>query len=83
MGGSPANIAIESSKLGLKTGFIGKVSNDQHGDYQIKRAIAFGHAKININTEGLKAWAKAVREVFLKNLISMITKQLLHQGMRQ
>lgn len=33
VGGSPANIAIGSSKLGLKTGFIGKVSNDQHGRF--------------------------------------------------
>jgi 5-dehydro-2-deoxygluconokinase len=33
VGGSPANIVIGSSKLGLKTGFIGKVSNDQHGRF--------------------------------------------------
>ena len=28
VGGSPANIAIGSSKLGLKTGFIGKIPED-------------------------------------------------------
>lgn len=33
VGGSPANIAIGSAKLGLKTGFIGKVAKDQHGQF--------------------------------------------------
>ncbi|SKC84556.1 5-dehydro-2-deoxygluconokinase [Maledivibacter halophilus] len=33
VGGSPANIAIGSAKLGQKVGFIGKVSDDQHGRY--------------------------------------------------
>ncbi|MBE6185335.1 MAG: 5-dehydro-2-deoxygluconokinase, partial [Bacillus sp. (in: Bacteria)] len=33
VGGSPINIAIGSSKLGLKVGFIGKISDDQHGRY--------------------------------------------------
>ncbi|MGM0125592.1 5-dehydro-2-deoxygluconokinase [Enterococcus sp. AZ194] len=33
VGGSPANIAIGAAKLGLKTGFIGKVPNDQHGNF--------------------------------------------------
>ncbi|MDP4137375.1 MAG: PfkB family carbohydrate kinase, partial [Bacillota bacterium] len=33
VGGSPANIAIGSSKLGLKTGFIGKIPDDQHGRF--------------------------------------------------
>ncbi|MFJ5622981.1 class II fructose-1,6-bisphosphate aldolase [Peribacillus loiseleuriae] len=32
-------------------------------DYQIQKAIELGHAKINVNTECLQAWAKAVREV--------------------
>lgn len=32
-------------------------------DYQIKKAIKLGHAKINVNTECLQAWAKAVRQV--------------------
>ena len=36
VGGSPANIAIGSSKLGIKVGFIGKISNDGLGDYIIK-----------------------------------------------
>ncbi|MDT8859240.1 class II fructose-1,6-bisphosphate aldolase [Alkalihalobacillus sp. MEB130] len=36
-------------------------------DYQIKKAIELGHAKINVNTECLQAWAKAVREVLLND----------------
>jgi len=36
VGGSPANIAIGISRLGLKSGFIGKVSDDQMGRF-IKR----------------------------------------------
>ncbi len=33
LGGSPANITCGVTKHGLKAGFIGKVSNDQFGDY--------------------------------------------------
>jgi 5-dehydro-2-deoxygluconokinase len=33
VGGSPANIAIGTSKLGLKAGFIGKLADDQHGRF--------------------------------------------------
>jgi len=33
VGGSPANIAIGSAKLGEKVKFIGKISDDQHGRY--------------------------------------------------
>lgn len=33
VGGSPVNIAIGSSKLGLKAGFIGKLADDQHGRF--------------------------------------------------
>jgi 5-dehydro-2-deoxygluconokinase len=36
VGGSPANIAIGSARLGLKSGFIGKVSDDQMGRYIIQ-----------------------------------------------
>ncbi len=35
VGGSPANIAIGMSRLGMKTGFIGKVSDDQMGRFII------------------------------------------------
>lgn len=33
VGGSPANIAIGASKLGLSCGFIGKIPDDQHGRF--------------------------------------------------
>ena len=33
VGGSPANIAIGAARLGLNSGFIGKVSDDQMGRY--------------------------------------------------
>lgn len=33
VGGSPANIAIGTAKMGLKSGFIGKISDDQHGRF--------------------------------------------------
>lgn len=33
VGGSPANIAIGAAKMGLKVGFIGKLSKDQHGNF--------------------------------------------------
>ena len=35
VGGSPANIAVGLARLGKKVGFIGKVSDDQHGDYVV------------------------------------------------
>lgn len=46
VGGSPANIAIGTSKLGMKVGFIGKISNDQHGRF-IKKYMA----DVGINTD--------------------------------
>lgn len=48
VGGSPANIAQGTSKLGLKTGFIGKVSGDGMGDYILKT-----FQKSGINVEGI------------------------------
>ncbi|ALS01979.1 5-dehydro-2-deoxygluconokinase [Enterococcus silesiacus] len=33
VGGSPANIAIGSAKLGARVGFIGKIPDDQHGRF--------------------------------------------------
>ncbi|WP_047154181.1 class II fructose-1,6-bisphosphate aldolase [Aneurinibacillus tyrosinisolvens] len=32
-------------------------------EYQIQKAIKLGHAKINVNTECIQAWAQAIREV--------------------
>lgn len=50
VGGSPANIAQGTAKLGLKTGFIGKVSGDGMGDYILQT-----FSKAGINVEGLMA----------------------------
>lgn len=36
VGGSPANTSVGVAKHGLKAGFIGKVSDDQFGDYVIE-----------------------------------------------
>lgn len=51
VGGSPANIAIGSARLGQKTGFIGKVSNDQMGrfitDYLEKNQIDTSSVKVD------------------------------------
>ncbi|MEW4226050.1 5-dehydro-2-deoxygluconokinase [Rossellomorea marisflavi] len=49
VGGSPANIAIGSARLGMKTGFIGKVSDDQMG-----RFITGYLERNGIDTEGVK-----------------------------
>ena len=35
VGGSPANIAVGVTRYGLKPGFLGKVSNDQFGDFVV------------------------------------------------
>lgn len=48
VGGSPANITIALSKLGARTGFIGKVADDQHG-----RFITHYLRKLNIDTRNV------------------------------
>lgn len=48
VGGSPANIAQGIARLGLKTGFIGKVSGDGMGDYVIETL-----QKTGINVSGI------------------------------
>lgn len=48
VGGSPANIAIGVSRLGLKAGFIGKIADDQHGRF-IKKYMS----DAGIDTSGL------------------------------
>ncbi|GGO03251.1 5-dehydro-2-deoxygluconokinase [Saccharibacillus kuerlensis] len=56
VGGSPANIAIGSAKLGLKAGFIGKLADDQHGrfirNYMEKAGIDV--SGMVVDTEGHK-----------------------------
>ncbi|MDQ0858972.1 5-dehydro-2-deoxygluconokinase [Bacillus sp. V2I10] len=56
VGGSPANIVIGGSKLGLKVGFIGKISDDQHGRYieQYMRGVGIDTSNIVVDKEGHK-----------------------------
>lgn len=49
-------------------------------DYQIQRAIELGHAKINVNTECLQAWSKAVREVLVKDADIYDARAILTPG---
>lgn len=57
VGGSPANIAVGVSRHGLKAGFIGKVSDDQFGDfvteYFEERGIDVSHITRCTNGEKL------------------------------
>lgn len=57
VGGSPANIVIGASKLGLKTGFIGKISNDQHGRFieRFMRGVGVDTSNMVYDTEGHKS----------------------------
>ena len=48
LGGSPGNVAIGAAKLGLKTGFIGRLCDDGIGRYLLRRV-----EEVGINTEGL------------------------------
>lgn len=48
VGGSPANIAIGASKLGLHAGFIGKIPDDQHGCF-----ISSYMNQVGVNTDGM------------------------------
>jgi 5-dehydro-2-deoxygluconokinase len=49
VGGSPANISIAAARLGLKSGFIGRISDDQFGrfirTYLNERQIDTNHVK--------------------------------------
>lgn len=56
VGGSPANIAIGTSKLGLKAGMIAKVSDDQHGNFVIDymNKVGVETSSIKKDTEGRK-----------------------------
>lgn len=48
VGGSPANIAVATSKYGINTGFIGKIADDSFGRY-----IKSYFTSLNIDTNGL------------------------------
>lgn len=47
-GGAPANVAVMASKLGIKSGFIGKVGKDMFGKY-LKNILN----NYKVNTDGL------------------------------
>jgi 5-dehydro-2-deoxygluconokinase len=56
VGGSPANIAIGASKLGLKAGFIGKLADDQHGRFieQYMAGVGVDTSNMVVDQEGHK-----------------------------
>ena len=56
VGGSPANIAIGTAKLGLKSGFIGKLADDQHGRFikQYMADVGVDTSNMVFDTEGRK-----------------------------
>jgi 5-dehydro-2-deoxygluconokinase len=56
VGGSPANVAIGSSKLGLKAGFIGKLADDQHGRFieQYMSGVGIDTSNMFVDQEGHK-----------------------------
>jgi 5-dehydro-2-deoxygluconokinase len=56
VGGSPANIAIGTSKLGLKAGFIGKLADDQHGRFieSYIRSVGVDTSNMVVDQEGHK-----------------------------
>lgn len=57
VGGSPANIVIGASRLGLKTGFIGKVSDDQHGRFieRYMRGVGVDTSNLVFDADGHKS----------------------------
>lgn len=57
VGGSPANIAIGASKLGLSCGFIGKIPDDQHGRFisNYMSEVGIDTSQMAIDKDGHKA----------------------------
>lgn len=51
VGGSPANICIGMSRLGMKTAFIGKVANDQMGNFIIQYLRSNGIETSSVTTD--------------------------------
>ncbi|MCJ7983175.1 MULTISPECIES: class II fructose-1,6-bisphosphate aldolase [Priestia] len=49
-------------------------------DYQIQKAIELGHSKINVNTECLQAWTKAIREVLHNDVATFDARAILTPG---
>lgn len=55
VGGSPANICIGMARLGLKTGFVGKVSHDQMGRFIVRYLKQNGIDTENVVTDNTGA----------------------------
>ncbi len=74
-GGDALNTAISLSKLGNKVGFIGKVGNDNFGNFLLKTIKSF-----NIDTKGLKI----IKDVPTSSVIVLINdkgqRTFLYQG---
>lgn len=49
-------------------------------EYQLKKAIELGHAKINVNTECLQSWAGAVREKLAEDAVTYDARSILTPG---
>jgi 6-phospho-5-dehydro-2-deoxy-D-gluconate aldolase len=49
-------------------------------NYQIQKAIVLGHAKINVNTECLQAWTRAVRQTLESDSVVYDPKTILTPG---
>ena len=67
VGGSPANIAVGVTKHGLKAGFIGKVSDDQFGEYVVDismREESIPHRSQSAQTE--RNWDLPLPRCFLR-----------------
>ena len=66
VGGSPANIVQGAARLGLKTGFLGKVSRDGMGEYILQT-----FQKANIETSGIAIDSTGARNcIALTEIIS-------------
>ena len=51
VGGSPANTAVAMARLGLKVGYIGKVSDDQFGRFIVRYLADQGGERDGCGTE--------------------------------
>jgi len=51
-------------------------------EHQIIKAIEYGHAKINVNTESNQAWTNAVRDYLKQNVNSHNIPEIMQTGMK-
>ncbi|MFV0322482.1 MAG: 5-dehydro-2-deoxygluconokinase [Alphaproteobacteria bacterium] len=60
VGGCPANIAIGTSRLGLKTAFLSRVGDEQFGEYIIEHMIKNGVDVSHLNKDAERLTALAI-----------------------